>query len=228
MMNFLRNNMKIVFVVTIAGFVVATFAGFGGYMISKKFDAAAKVDNKKITNEAFDRYAALLLRQAQEQKEASLTREEIQTIRKQALQQMIQNEIILKQARKVGFNTSAVEVQNAISMYPIFQKDNKFDLRTYYNALKYYIRQSPREFEKETKDVILSNKVKMIISDSVKVSEAELRNEYARINKGNMKKYESEKQNFYQQYLSQKKMIILNTWFRNVSQSTKVQTNIKE
>ncbi|MFC1512684.1 SurA N-terminal domain-containing protein [bacterium] len=220
--SFFHKHMKIIFTITISGFVAAIFAGVGGYYVSRKYDTIAKINKQKISIIEYRSHFNEVMRMVQEKNKEPLTDEDINKIEDQTLQNLLQNNLILQESSKIGIQTTDKEIRNFIATYPYFQRDGRFDPRIYFNRLRYNLRQTPEEFEKKTKDIILTNKTKMMISNAVKISEKELEYEYMRT-KGSMKNYNKEKETFVHSYLSNKKILLLNTWFRNVQDKSVIQ-----
>lgn len=220
-MTFLRNNMKIIFVVTIVGFIAATFAGFGGYYLNQKQGMIAKVDATKISKEEYENYLFQLTMRAQEENQAPVTDEQKKELQDQVLQMLIQKALLLKEVKNAGMQISDKEIMSAIQSVPAFQVDGKFSQTQYFNTLKYSIRQTPQDFEKNIGEEMLQTKIKRFIMDGIKISESELRDAYYSAYK-DMKDYEKNKQEFMKSYSSQKGFTMLNTWYVNIGNKAKV------
>jgi peptidyl-prolyl cis-trans isomerase D len=90
--------------------------------------------------------------------------------------------ILIQEARKRGIRVANNEVVETISKMPFFQKDDKFDDRTYKNVVEYIFRTPPRLFEEQIRDQIMLNRLFRRITDKVSVSEEELLAAYKREN----------------------------------------------
>ncbi|MFH1715629.1 MAG: SurA N-terminal domain-containing protein [Elusimicrobiota bacterium] len=227
-MQFLRTNMKAIFIITILGFVVATFAGFGGYYISQKHNTVAKINGAKIFAEDLENASNRMIRQTESQTGKALTPEEVSRARKESLQMLMQESLLLGVSKKIGFDVSDTEIMSAISNFPAFKKDGRFDSRTYYYTLRYHLHQTAQDFEDKVKDSIMGDKIKLLITDSVKVSPKEIQDAYYQMANGNMRNFNQERESFAQKYMSQKKMLILNSWFSQLSQTAKITVTYKE
>lgn len=227
MLLFFRQNMKMIFVITIAGFVVATFAGFGGYYIAKSREAVAKVNGDSIGLDEFNRAYNIAV-MSETQKGKVLNDEERKRMQNDIVQMLLQERLMIREAEQWRFDASEREVASVIAGYPLFQSNGRFDHATYYKNLRYVVGQTPEEFEKKTKDEVLTNKLKLTIADTIKVSDKELELVYAIMNKGDMSNFARDKEAFAQQYVGEKKMALLNGWFRAIADSAKVSVYLKD
>ncbi|MBI4596477.1 MAG: SurA N-terminal domain-containing protein [Candidatus Tectomicrobia bacterium] len=94
-----------------------------------------------------------------------------------ALDRLIQQKLILAEARQLGLKVNDKELMDKLENYPAFQKDGKFSRQRYLEVLKLN-RMDPAQFEESEKQAILIGKVTSLIKDSVKVSEQELRDSF--------------------------------------------------
>lgn len=216
-----------IFVITIAGFVVATFAGFGGYYIAKSREIVAKVNGDSISLDVFTRAYHIAL-MSETQKGKVLNDDDRKRMQNDVVQMLLQEQLMIREAQRWGFDATEREVASVIAGYPLFQTNGKFDHATYYKNLRYVVGQTPEEFEKKTKDDVITNKLKLTIADTVKISDKELELVYAIMNKGDMSGFEQNKAGFAQQYVGEKKMALLNTWFRAIADRAKVSVYLKE
>jgi len=226
MMTFFKEHMKTIFVITIVGFVVATFAGFGGYYIAKSRELVAKVNGDTISLDAFNRAFNIAV-MGETQQGKTLTEEDRKRMQNDVVQMLLQERLMIREAQRWGFDASEREVASMIAGYPLFQVDGRFDHATYYKNLRYVVGQTPEEFEKKTKDDVITNKLKFSIADSVKVSDRELELVYAIVKKGDMSQFVQDKDKFVQQYVREKRMTLLNTWFRAIADRAKVSVYLK-
>ena len=90
--------------------------------------------------------------------------------------------ILLREGKKRKITATDKEVVGLIETYPFFQRKGKFDNRIYTEMLQYAFRTQPRIFEEQTRQNIILAKLYKQVSDNVKVSEDELREEYSKAN----------------------------------------------
>lgn len=225
-MKTLRDNIKIVFIIVIVGFLVSIFAGLGSYFFVANKNLAVIINGEKVDREEFDIYYNNLLYQKQEEiKTDSEKTVNTNDIKQDALRAIFQDKIFLQEAKKTGEVVSDNEIKNLLMQYPIFQTDGKFDPREYYKNLRYTIRKTPEQFEKLTGLNIKIDKIKFLIMNSTKVSKNELSFEYDTIH---IAMPEIEQENFDKKYFDNKRMLLLNDWFKNIAGQSKTEVLLKD
>jgi peptidyl-prolyl cis-trans isomerase D len=90
------------------------------------------------------------------------------------LESLIDRELILQEASRLGLRVTDEEVRKEISEIPSFQQDGSFD-KDLYNRYITYTRQTPEYFEALQRKELLIRKVQALISDAVLVSDDETR-----------------------------------------------------
>jgi peptidyl-prolyl cis-trans isomerase D len=229
MMDFLRKHRNIIFLITIGGFLSGAFVGFGSYFFGRKTfgDAVAEVNKAKIP---YTEYYALYNRTIENmrKKNQDITDDVMKTKKQEVLQDLIQEEVFSQEAEKYGVTVSDGELAADIHSYPAFQKDGKFDMYVYYNILSQVLHTTPQKFEESRRRQIAIMKLRYIIAQSIKISEPELRLEYMRANKGDMSKFEAQRQEFTKTLRQEKVSMAFNEWFRQLNQTTKVKIHLGE
>ena len=86
--------------------------------------------------------------------------------------------ILLHEVKRRKIKVADSEVIQRISRYSFFQKDGKFDNKTYQRLLEYVFRISARKFEEEIREVILLENLFKQITKSVSVEEDEILAKY--------------------------------------------------
>ncbi|MFQ5485583.1 MAG: peptidylprolyl isomerase, partial [Desulfobacterales bacterium] len=94
-----------------------------------------------------------------------------------ALEQLISRRLLLQEAEKLQFSVSEDELSNSIKNIPAFQIAGIFNNRLYQRVLNSN-RLTPEMFEHSQKMSILTKKLRFLLEDSVKVSNAEARDWY--------------------------------------------------
>jgi peptidyl-prolyl cis-trans isomerase D len=220
--SFLRKHMKVVFVITIVGFVVATFAGFGGYYISKKNDIAVSVNKYNVYSDEYDKYFNEVLRRLQA--EAKDSNVDMNNAKNAAIQSIVQDKLLLEQADKIGMQVPDKELITVISNQPYFQTNKQFDPRLYYQILNYQLRETPQQFEARIREKVRIDKTKMLLAETVKVTEAELQMAYIH-EKHSMTDYQKDRESFRQNYIGNKTNVLLNAWFRAINEQSIIKVN---
>jgi peptidyl-prolyl cis-trans isomerase D len=225
-MKTLRDNIKIVFIIVIVGFLVSIFAGLGSYFFVANKDLAMVVNDEKVGREEFDYYFNNLMYQQQEAIKTDPTKTvNPAEIKQDALRAILQDKIFLQEAKKIGEKVSDNEIQSVLIQYPIFQINGQFDPNTYYKNLRYIIRKTPKQFEQLTGLNIKIDKTKFLILNSAKCSKNELLLEYETMH--NMVP-DLSKDEFDKKYFENKKMSSLNDWFRNIAGQSKTEVLLKD
>jgi peptidyl-prolyl cis-trans isomerase D len=90
--------------------------------------------------------------------------------------------ILLYEAGKRKIKVSDAQVIRQIESYPVFQRNGKFDDRLYAERLRYYFRAQPRVFEEQTRQNLALSKLYRQLTDSVNLSEDEIKKDYQKLN----------------------------------------------
>lgn len=167
---------KFVFVVIVLSFIGTIFLvwGKGSDGTGGPVGYAAKVDSAKIGVEEYQQ-AYYRLRGIYEQiYQKSLTPEmEKQLgIKKMAMDNLIENLLMRKAAKKMNISVSKDEISEAIAAIPAFQKNGAFDFQQYQQTLRGN-RMTPEEFEDAQKNELTIKKARKTIQDKVTVSDAD-------------------------------------------------------
>lgn len=144
-------------------------------------EVVATVDGSKITLSEYRRSYENLLNVYRNFYREGLSEEIIKMLKlkEKALDSIIDNRLILKEADNLGLNVSNAELADSISKYPAFQKENAFDKGQYLAVLKAN-RLTPEEFEEGQRRNILVGKVEGLIKEGSKTSDDEVLDTYVR------------------------------------------------
>src|ERR1700730_17344340 len=91
----------------------------------------------------------------------------------QVINELVQEALILQQAKREGITVSDEELRLRIQGIPAFQEDGRFSLDRYKLALK-QIRMEPSEFESEIRREMLRQRIEALVKDGIKVADAEI------------------------------------------------------
>jgi len=175
---------KVVFVVIVLSFIGTMFLVWGkGDSGGRSLGYAAKVNNGKITLEEYQSSYQRIRNIYQQIYGQSITPEMEKTLglKKVALDTLIDNFLVRKEARSMGIKASKDDVASAIEAMPTFQKDGRFDFNLYQQLLKSN-RITPKEFEEGQKDELILKKARQAVKDKVVVSDEEALTEYKKDN----------------------------------------------
>ena len=99
-------------------------------------------------------------------------------LKDRAIKDLIHRALLLQEAKRLGLQVSAEEIQSSVENIPAFQKDGLFDKAAYQRALK-QVRMTPQDFEANQRQMLLIGKIQGLIASSVKVSDRELLDAYS-------------------------------------------------
>lgn len=177
MLRVLRKNAQspIIQAVVVIIAVVFIFWGVGSNMNSNA-NAVAKVDGKEITGIEFGRTYDRLLESYKQQFGGQIPDELLNTmgIRQQAINQLVQRELVRKGAAQLGLMVSDPEVQRFIAAIPAFQNNGAFDLAAY-QAVLAQNRLSETAFEEGMRNDLLADRVMDAIAAFAQVSDQEVK-----------------------------------------------------
>ena len=220
MINFLIKHKVKIFLITIIGFFAGTFVGFGSYLFSDRssIDTVAVVNGTEIPYRIYySLYNNAINMHRQSNQE--FTEATAKAIQANILQSLVKDELIYQQAEKYGIVVSNEELANDIQHFPFFVNDKGFfDSRIYFAFLN-NIRLAPKDFEEYRRKQLISRKVQVLIASAISnVSQAEI--DYSKDS------YKTSDKNIV---LQQKNNEILNDWFNQVLQNSKIKfTMLKE
>jgi len=146
--------------------------------------SAATVDGKDIR---IEEYAAAYRRVVKQYNSQTKNRIDPETLKamglpKQVLDELISAKVLESIAERFGVRVSEDEVRRAIETYPYFQDQGSFIGIDRYKAVLASSDISIEEFEKSMRQNELLKKVRAIVTDSIDISDQELREEFARTN----------------------------------------------
>lgn len=229
MMNWLRKHMRVIFVITIVGFLAGAFVGFGGYFFGAKttMDAVAEVNGTQIPYKTYSNYFNRTIENMRQQKQ-EITEEIMQQKKQEVLQDMIQEEVFSQEAKKYAITVSDGELAADLQRFPAFQREGRFDREVYFQVLYQILRTTPKEFEESRRRQIAVSKLRYLVAASVMVTEPELRLEYFRANRGNMANYEKDRVKFFETVRQEKTTLVFTEWFKLLNQDMKIKVHLQE
>jgi peptidyl-prolyl cis-trans isomerase D len=158
--------------------VVFIFWGIGGFQ-SPHFQEVASVNGEPIFLSSYLRQYNLLVKEFQDRAKGELTEEQFKTLglKERALNQLIDEVVLLQAAKRLGITVSTPELQEHIRKLPYFQEDGRFSERRY-QAVLARARVKPGDFESGERQNLLNQKVIQTVTAFAKVSEGELQELY--------------------------------------------------
>lgn len=173
MMKWLRKHRYTIFLITIGGFLIGSFMGFGSYFFSQSpYDAAITVNGEKISYKRYQTRHRQYLQQVQEQK-ITLDQEKMKALQQQVVQDLVREVVFLKEADKYGVIVTDNELAAYIQGAKAFQKDGQFDQATYFQVVSQVLRTPPDEFEEDRRREIKIQKMQALMASTIKLSDLE-------------------------------------------------------
>jgi peptidyl-prolyl cis-trans isomerase D len=156
----------------ILGAIVIVFVFWGvGSFRNRQAEKVAAVNEVPITAEEYrDAYNRLI--DQYRQFGTNLDDEMIKKLRKQAIDGLIDQELLIQEAANLNLRVSEDELADSIRDMEVFHTDGRFDRRRYERVLSAN-RLTPEQFELSQKQAMLTNKVRSVIMNNVKVSDEE-------------------------------------------------------
>ncbi|RLB85456.1 MAG: peptidyl-prolyl cis-trans isomerase [Deltaproteobacteria bacterium] len=177
MLRFMRQQAGNWLIKVLLGAIVIVFIFWGvGSFRAQRGGRIALVNGDQITLDEYRKVYNNLLERVRKRFGNNLNDDMIKNLqlKKQALNQLIDNKLLVQEAKKLKFRVSDQELADAIMQFGAFQKAGVFDNRLYQNVLD-RLRMTPEEFEASQKDAMLIERLKVLITSSVKVSNQEVK-----------------------------------------------------
>ncbi len=171
-------NVKSIFVGGLAGLAVIAFAvtGFGG-RLGKSFDSnvAAQVGSQEVSIRTLNDMVQEYERQQPDRGDTERRKANIQT----ALNQLVQDKVLLEESSRTGWNATDIEVANWIRNVPAFQdeKTKQFRSELYQRFLKSG-RMTALELFQAGRESISRSKMQALLSTSLRTPSKLLQEKY--------------------------------------------------
>jgi peptidyl-prolyl cis-trans isomerase D len=163
--------------------LIAVFAFWGvGTGLFTRIKPVATVDGHQILTKDVDQEAQQLRRRLEQiygpEAAAAMAR---YNVREQALEQLIDQQLVLDEANRLGLGISDAALKQMIEAQTPFQVDGRFDLAIYQSALRSE-NMRPSDFETEVRLEMLQQLMQRMVTEAVEVSDAEARQIYDQLN----------------------------------------------
>ncbi len=180
MLNLMRKNAGTWLIKILLGAIVLVFVFWGvGSFRDRGAGRVASVNGDPIMAEEYNEAYNHLVEQIKQRYGNRLNDEMLKMlqVKKQALDQLIEKRLLLTEAKRLNFTVSDEELSSNIKTIAAFQDNGSFDNRRY-RAVLAQNHLTPESFEAKQRDFILMDKVRSLVSDSVKISDAEIEDMY--------------------------------------------------
>ena len=185
----MRKNLKSLAPVlwgVIIAFIISIFAVWGGagrLGESRNPNTIATIGNKKISADTYIQNLRQRLEMfKKDYKDLDANFIQQLNIPQQVLEQIIQRTILSQKAEELGIRASDEEISEKVKSFPVFQKDGKFVGFEEYKQTLDYNRISASEFEKSLINDIIVQKIILVLTAGIAVSEEELWENYKKTN----------------------------------------------
>ncbi len=190
MLKSFRKNLKKwkwVLLLVVAAFIITIFAVWGGgrFKVAGQQGPpwAALVDGEAISEaEYISAYRRV------DQFYSRLYGERYDDMRKnlnlgiQVINELIEQKIIMQEARKLGITATPEDVSKKIMTHPAFMENGVFIGKERYERLLRATNRSISDFEREMRDIIIMEKWRDLIGDSIFISDQDLEKKYREYN----------------------------------------------
>src|SRR5208282_1169930 len=158
--------------------IIMAFWGFGGGGLFNTVHPVATVNGRQILGDQVDREATQL-RQAVQQMYGNAAPAMLKAIniRQEAVDRLIEQQLIGEEARHLGISITDEALQDKIAKEPAFQRDGQFDFDTYQEVLR-NSNLLPAEYETGERDRMIADTLRNMIDTGVQVSDGEVRHAY--------------------------------------------------
>lgn len=190
MLDFVRTKQKSILIKIAFGLIILSFV-IGYTMLTAPTDSgggatsdvAARVNGNDISYSAFQSsYSNLYnLYQSIYQDNFNAEIEKQLNLPQQAMQQMVQEMLLIEEAEKRGLSVSKDELIAAIAQYDAFKENGVFSRDRYLQVLNYQ-RMNPEQFEAAQERQLLTEKVRSQLQQGISVSEEELKEAFHKEN----------------------------------------------
>lgn len=171
-MKWLRKHRYTIFLVTVGGFLVGSFMGFGSYFFTQSpYDAVMVVNGEKIPYKRYQNRFQQYIRQRKD--DTPLDEEKIKALRQQVLQDMVREAVFVQEADKYGIVVTDNELAAYIQSAPAFQKDGRFDQNAYLQVVYQVLRLTADEFEADRRRELKIQKLQALMASAIKISDLE-------------------------------------------------------
>jgi len=190
MLDFVRTKQKSILIKVAFGLIILSFV-IGYTMLTAPTDSgggasndvAARVNGNDISYSAFQSsYSNLYnLYQSIYQDNFNAEIEKQLNLPQQAMQQLVQEVLLIEEADKLGLEVSKEELIAAIAQYDAFKENGVFNRARYLQVLNYQ-RMTPEQFEVAQERQLLTEKVRTQLQQGISVSEDELKEAFHKEN----------------------------------------------
>jgi len=227
MISFFSRHRRVIFIGTVAIFLLGIFVGLGAYVFTgDSMDAVASVGGKKIP---YQRFQQNVNRYMDSLKDSGTELNDIMVrgVRQEVFREMIIEELLSQQASELGIRVTDFEVAMEIQNTPQFMQGRNFDPRVYYTYIVNELHMSPSEYEASRKQARLATKYKQFLYSNIKTAPEELKAYYLAKNK-DLKNFEKEKDKYLEDITREKFAQVANFLLKQLMVRKEIRDYLKE
>jgi peptidyl-prolyl cis-trans isomerase D len=170
MMRWLRKHNKEILLFTFATFILGgvVFTGAQGFGVTSQSPVLV-VNGEKIP---YSRYQARY-QQAVNRQDTPPAPDKVGALKASTLQDLVQETAFLQEADRYGIQATDGEVAAFIQSVPAFQRNGAFDQNLYLSYVIQQLRSTPEAFEEDRRRDVRRQKLLMLLSGAIKVSDGE-------------------------------------------------------
>ncbi len=182
MLSLMRERAQSWIIKVLFGIIIIVFVGFYGFSGNQDTikEPVVTVGEKKIDMKAFQTAYKNMLQFYSNIYKDQLSDEMIERLglKQQVLDQLINKEVLLLEAKRLNIRASKEDIRKEIVKTQAFQENGVFSQRAYEKVLSYYAI-SAKDFEKQQEENLVVNVLEKMVTGSVKVSEKEIKDAFA-------------------------------------------------
>ncbi len=227
MISFFSKHRRIVFIVTVSIFLVGVFVGLGAYVFTgDSVVAVADVGGTKIP---YQRFLSQVNRVMANFKDSNTEVNDVmaKTVKQEVFREMIIEELLAQQAKKMGMRVPDFEVAVEVQNTPQFRENGQFSPRAYYQTVYNEFQMSPTEYEAWRKQARMAAKFKQFLYTSVKVTPSEAAAYYMAKNK-TLKGFDKERAKYTDELARQKFSDLANYLLRQLTVRQEIRSYLEQ
>ncbi len=176
-------GMKLILLVVGVAFIATSLVFYGSTSLrgegAKAAAQIATVNGEDVPPARFQRVLRNYLEFYRRTYQQNLTPEMAERVglTQQIINELVQEALILQQAKREGITVSDEELRLRIQGIPAFQEEGRFSLDRYKMQLKQN-RMEPAEYESEVRREMLRQRIEGLVKDGIKVSDPEVEQAY--------------------------------------------------
>ncbi|MBI5622712.1 MAG: SurA N-terminal domain-containing protein [Elusimicrobia bacterium] len=229
MIRFLRRHRRTLFIATATVFLIGIFVGLGGYLFtsSDTTESVATVGAAKIPYRGFIVRVNQYLDAARQQG-GELTDADVRKVKEGILRELIIEEILSVEADKFGLTVTDGELARDIRNTPAFQRGGTFSEDAYFQAVRTVFHDTHQAYEESRRRTIKTSKLKQVFLQAAKLTPDEVREAYLAENKGSMKDFDKNREQFEWRLQQSRAIELINYFLKQTGSQKEIRTYLDQ